>query len=225
MKVFIDDADIRNIRTLCEYYPTDGVTTNPSILAKTGRNPKDTLTEIRQTIGPDALLFAQALAPTAEGMIEDAKRILEWCGAENTVVKIPAVREGIKAIRLLKDLGIETCGTVVYTPMQAFLAAKAGASYVAPYVNRIDNIGYDGIRLTKEIQDIMDNNGETCEVLAASFKNSLQVLELCAYGIDAVTVSPDVFEGFVRNLAIDGAVQAFAEDFRRLTGKETMAEL
>lgn len=225
MKLFIDDANTANIKTLYEYYPVDGVTTNPSILAKTGRNPKETLQEIRQIIGPDAILFAQALAPTAEGMVADAKRIVEWCGAANTIVKIPAIREGIKAIRLLKELGIETCGTVVYTPMQAFLAAKAGASYVAPYVNRIDNIGYDGIRLTKEIQDIMDNNGMACEVLAASFKNSLQVVELCAYGIDAVTASPDVFEGFIRNLAIDGAVEAFAEDFRKLTGKETVADL
>lgn len=224
MKLFIDHADTNAIRRLIDLYPIDGVTTNPSILAHAGRDPRETLAEIRGIIGEDALLFAQALALDAEGMVKDAKYIISLCG-KNTVVKLPSIPEGFKAMRLLKQEGITTCGTVVYTPMQALLAAKSGASYVAPYVNRLDNMGYDGIAITKQIQDMLENYGLDCEILAASFKNSQQVLELCAYGIGAITASPDVIDSLVKNLAIDGAVADFVSDFQKLTDKVTMAEL
>ena len=226
MKLLIDDADIREIKRLYDLYPIDGVTTNPSILARAGGDPAATLREIRAFIGDGALLFAQALAPTADGMVADAHRILEICGRQNTIVKIPSVPEGFKAIRMLRGEGIPTCGTVVYTPMQAFLAAKAGASYVAPYVNRIDNMGFDGVKVVKEIQDILDNNQLDCTVLAASFKNSQQVLTLCAYGIESATCAPAVIDALVRNLAVDGAVDDFRRDFAKLAGEgKTMADL
>lgn len=224
MKLLIDDANIEEIKRLYDLYPIDGVTTNPSILAKAGRDPKTVLQEIRAFIGEDALLFAQALAPDAEGMVADAHRILEICG-NRTVVKIPSIPEGFKAIRLLKAEGIAACGTVVYTPMQAFLAAKAGASFVAPYVNRIDNMGFDGVKVVKEIQDILVNNCLECMVLAASFKNSQQILELCAYGVGSATASPAVIDSLVKNPAIDCAVQDFLLDFERATGKTRMTEL
>ena len=144
MKLFIDDANTEQIRRLYDLYPVDGVTTNPSILYKSGRDPKEVLSEIRSIIGNDPL-FVQAVPLDAEGMIEDAVAITEAFGRE-TIVKIPSIPEGFKAMKKLKEMGITTCGTVVYTPMQAYLAAKAGSSYVAPYVNRIDNMGYD-IRL------------------------------------------------------------------------------
>ena len=137
MKLFIDDANIEAIKRLCDLYPIDGVTTNPSILSKQNRNPEEVLKEIREIIGEDGILFAQAIPTDAEGMVKDAEAIVHVLG-KNTVVKIPCIPEGFKAIRILKKKGIPTCGTVVYTPMQAYLAAKAGASYVAPYVNRID---------------------------------------------------------------------------------------
>lgn len=223
MKLLIDDADIREIKRLYEYYPIDGVTTNPSILARAGSDPAAVLREIREFIGDEALLFAQALAPDAEGMVADAKRILEICG-KNTIIKLPSVPEGFKAMRILKAEGISTCGTVVYTPMQAFLAAKAGASYVAPYVNRIDNMGYDGVKVVMEIQDILENNGLDCMVLAASFKNSQQVMELCAYGIGSATAAPAVIDAFVKNPAIDAAVDDFIRDFENATGKKAMTD-
>ena len=223
MKLLIDDANIDEIKRLYELYPIDGVTTNPSILAKAGRDPKTVLQEIRAFIGEDALLFVQALALDAEGMVADAQRILEICG-KGTIVKIPSIPEGFKAIRLLKAEGIATCGTVVYTPMQAFLAAKAGASYVAPYVNRIDNMGFDGVKVVKEIQDILVNNHLDCMVLAASFKNSQQVMELCAYGVGSATASPSVIDSLVKNPAIDSAVQDFIHDFEHATGKTAMTD-
>ena len=224
MKLFIDDANLEAIKEINEYYPVDGVTTNPSILAKAKRDPRETLKAIREIIGEDKIIFAQAVDLSFEGMIKDAHMIVELLG-KNTVVKLPSTPIGFKAMMALKKEGIPTCGTVVYTPMQAYLAAKAGASYVAPYVNRIDNMGYDGTGVVKKIQNILENNGMDCEVLAASFKNSQQVLELAEYGVGNATCAADVIKGFVKNLAIDGAINDFVEDFKALTGKTSMSDL
>ncbi|MCR5448799.1 MAG: fructose-6-phosphate aldolase [Solobacterium sp.] len=224
MKLFIDDADLAAIKEINEYYPVDGVTTNPSILAKAKRDPRETLKAIREIIGEDKIIFAQAVDLTYEGMIRDAHMIVELLG-KNTVVKLPSTPTGFKAMMALKKEGIPTCGTVVYTPMQAYLAAKAGASYVAPYVNRIDNMGYDGTGVVKQIQNILENNSMDCEVLAASFKNSMQVLELAEYGVGNATCAADVIKGFVKNLAIDGAIQDFVDDFKALTGRTSMSDL
>ena len=127
---------------------------------------------------------------------------------------------------MLAAEGIRTTATAIYTPMQAFLAAKAGASYAAPYINRIDNMGYDGVGVAMEIHDIFRANGLPCEVLAASFKNSQQILELARYGVGAVTAASSVIEGLVKNAAIDAAVDAFTADFEGLVGAgKTMADL
>ena len=224
MELYIDDAEIKTISRLIDLYPIDGVTTNPSILARTGKDPAEVLQEIRDIIGEDRTLFIQAVAPDTEGIVEDARKISEVF-SKNTIVKIAAVPEGFKAMSILKKEGIRTCGTVVYTPLQAYLAAKAGAEYVAPYVNRIDNMGYEGVATVKKIQDIFDSNGYDCKILGASFRNCNQVLELCTYGIGAVTCSADVIDSFVRNAAIDAAVKDFADDFRKLTGKDSMIEV
>lgn len=217
MKFIIDDANIQNIRSIYEAFAVDGVTTNPSILAKNGKPPYETLKEIRAFIGPEADLHVQVIALDAEGMLTDARRILKELG-DRTYVKVPVTREGLKAIKALAKEGVNITATAIYTPMQAFLAAKAGARYAAPYVNRIDNLGANGIRAAEEIHDIFQKNGLKAEVLAASFKNSQQVLELCEYGVGACTVSPDVIEGLIRNDAVTMAVQAFVKDFEGLCG-------
>lgn len=218
MKLIIDDAHIDQIKKIYEYYPVDGVTTNPSILAKSGRKPYDVLKEIRGFIGGNAELHVQVVAKTAEGMLKDAERILEELGS-NTFVKVPSVPEGFKAMMALEKKKINITATAVYTPMQAFLAAKSGAAYAAPYINRIDNMGYNGIQVAKHIHDIFRNNGLRTEVLAASFKNSQQLLELCEYGIGASTVSPDVIDVLVKNPAITSAIDDFIYDFEELTGE------
>lgn len=224
MKLIIDDAHMDQIKKIYEYYPIDGVTTNPSILAKSRRAPYEVLKEIREFIGADAELHVQAVAKTAEGMVEDAHRIIKELGT-NTYVKIPSVPEGFKAMMALKKEGIKLTATAIYTPMQAFLAAKSGADYAAPYINRIDNMGYNGVQIAKHIHDIFRNNGLNTEVLAASFKNSQQLLELCEYGIGASTVSPDVIDVLVKNQAIDSAIDAFVADFETLTGAgKTMSD-
>lgn len=218
MKLIIDDAHIDLIKHIYEFYPIDGVTTNPSILAKVGRSPYDVLTEIRSFIGDKAELHVQVTAKDAEGMIEDAHFIVQKLG-KTTYVKIPAVPEGFKAMKALTKEDILVTATAIYTPMQGFLAAKCGASYSAPYINRIDNMGYDGVHVAKSIHDIFKNNGLKTEVLAASFKNSQQILELCKYGIGAATAAPSVIEGLVKNQAITSAVDDFVKDFEGLAGK------
>ena len=215
MKLIIDDANIANIRELYEYYPVEGVTTNPSILAKCGGEPFKVLREIRAFIGRDEL-HVQAVAGDAEGIVKDAQRILKELG-DDTYVKIPAVPEGFKAMKQLHREGVRITATAIYTPMQAYLAGQCGADYAAPYVNRIDNMGYNGVETAKAIHDIFVKNSMHTQVLGASFKNSQQVLELCRYGVGAVTLMPDILKGLTRNAAIDAAVAAFVADFEGLT--------
>lgn len=218
MKLLIDDANIEKIKRIYEYYAIDGVTTNPSILAKNGKNPYETLKEIREFIGKDAELHVQVVSNTAKEMVEEGHRIVKELG-ENTYVKIPTVPEGLKAMKQLSKEGYKITATAIYTPIQAYLAAKAGADYTAPYVNRIDNLGTNGIEVTRKIHDIFENNGLKTQILAASFKNSLQVLELCEYGVGASTVAPDIIDAFINNTNISSAVEVFTEDFERLCGK------
>ena len=223
MKLCIDDANVAKIRKIYEYYPVDGVSTNPSILAKTGRPPYEVLKEIRSIVG-DGELFVQAVSPDADGIVREAHRIIKETG-DRTLVKIPCVPEGFKAMKALKAEGIRFIGTAIYTPMQGILAAKCGAEYVAPYVNRIDNMGFDGVQVAMDIHDAINENGLDSGLLAASFKNSQQVLELIRYGVKAVTVSPDVIDGLVKNPAIDAAIDQFTKDFQGLVGEgKTMAD-
>ncbi|WP_302327895.1 transaldolase family protein [Enterocloster lavalensis] len=223
MKFIIDDADIAKIKDIYNTFAVDGVTTNPSILAKSGRQPYEVLTEIREFIGPDAELHVQVIAPDAEGMVRDGHRIVEVLG-KNTYVKVPTTKEGLRAMKLLHGEGIRVTATAIYTRMQAFLAAKAGADYAAPYVNRIDNLGGDGVKTAQDIHDIFRKNGLNCQVLAASFKNSQQVQELCEYGIGAATISPEVIEALIKNDSVTMAVEAFVKDFEGLCGKGVTME-
>ena len=224
MKLIIDDANIEKVREIWDLYPCDVVTTNPSILAKSKRPPYEVLSELREIVGKDGELHVQVVSKDAEGMVKEANVIRERLGA-NTFVKIPTTPQGLKAMKELAPQGVNITATAIYTPMQAFLAAKAGAKYTAPYVNRIDNFGYNGIQVAMDIQDIFENNNLQCDVLAASFKNSQQVLELTKYGIGASTVACDVIEGLIKNKAIDAAIDAFNDDFESITGKgKTMAD-
>jgi TalC/MipB family fructose-6-phosphate aldolase len=218
MKLLVDFANLEQIKELYAYYPIDGVTTNPSILAKEMKNPFNVLTAIREFIGPDAELHVQVVSSLAAAMVQEAHRIQQQLGAQ-TYVKIPVTREGIKAIKMLAAGGVKVTATAIYSQMQAYLAGKAGAHYAAPYVNRIDNLGADGVKVAKEIHDIFKLNHLSTEVLAASFKNSQQILELAKYGVGAATIAPDVIEGLIKLDSVVCAVAAFTEDFERLCGK------
>ena len=218
MKFLIDDANIDIIKDIYEYYPIDGVTTNPTILAKSGGTPYKVLKEIREFIGEGAELHVQVISRDTEGIVAEGKKIVEELG-QNTYVKIPLIPEGLKAIKILTAQGYKVTATSIYTPLQAYLAAKAGAHYAAPYVNRIDNLGVNGIASVKIMQDIIDKNGLKTKLLAASFKNSQQIQELCEYGIGAATVGSDVIYNLIRNAYVEDAVDAFIEDFEGICGK------
>ena len=219
MKILIDDANIDAIKKLYPIFPIDGVTTNPSILAKSGRQPFDVLKAIRAFIGAEAELHVQVVGRTADAMLEDVRRIHSELGAQ-TYTKIPVNAAGLEAIQRLRKAqpAAHITATAIYTPMQAFLAAKAGADYTAPYINRIDNLGADGIATAKIIQDMFTRNGLPCQILAASFKNSQQVQALAQYGVGAATIAPAVIEGLIKNAAVAAAIDDFTADFEALCG-------
>lgn len=215
MKLLIDDANLDAIEAILALYPIDGVTTNPTILAKAGENPKERLIKIRKLIGPDKDLHCQVVARSKEEMKDQARKLVALLG-ENTYIKIPSIGEGFKAMEELSEEGIKITATGIYSPLQGFLAAKAGAKYLAPYVNRIDNLGYDGLGVAKRIQNILEANNFDAEILAASFKNSNQVLELVERGVGALTLGSAVFDGLVNDRNVDFAIKTFEDDFAKI---------
>lgn len=225
MQLLIDHANLAAIRRSLDDFPIGGVTTNPSILAKEGGRPLETLRAIRRLLPEDAVLHAQAVATSADALVDEARALRREFGG-NFFVKIPVTRAGLRAI---KTLGLEEfpiTATGVYSPMQAFVAAKAGARYVAPYVNRLDNMGVDGVGVVAQIQEIFRANAVDAQVLAASFKNSRQVLELARLGVGAVTMAPDVLAALVDHAATTAAIAEQNGDMASLIGGgRTMRDL
>lgn len=223
MKLLIDGVNLEEIKYLYKYFPLAGVTSNPSLLFKENQNPYKILKEVREFIGNKADLHVQVISLKANEMVAEASVILSELG-DNTYIKVPVTKEGLKAIAILAKSGVNVTGTTVYNQMQAYLAAKAGAKYVAPYVNRIDNMGYNGCQVVRDIQKIFDIHSLDTKILGASFKNSNQVLDLCLSGIGAVTAAPEIIKGLIVTDLIDGAVLDFKADFEKLCGKDkTMA--
>lgn len=218
-KLIIDNADLKTIQRLYEYYPVKGVTTNPAILCKIRLPPYDILRSIRSFIGKEADLHVQVISQTADKMIREALDIKNELG-KNTYVKIPVTLEGLKAIKHLSQTAGNITATAVYSKIQAYLASEAGADYVAPYVNRIDNLAQDGIQTVKAMQDIFTINQKETRILAASFKNVHQVITLVEYGIDSVTASPDIIDAFMKNASVDTAVGAFSREFSDCYGDD-----
>lgn len=217
MLMLIDSADLKGIRRIYDMFPVDGVTTNPTILKNAGQSPMTQLKKIRAFIPHGAQLHVQTLSSTAEGILKEAEHLLMELG-DNTYIKIPVCNEGVKAMKLLSSRGINVTATAIYTAMQGFIAGKAGAKFVAPYVNRLDNIGFDGVEVAKNIHDMLTCHGLDTKVLAASFKNTQQVLSLCEYGIGSITASPDVLEQLVNHQITSLAIQDFNKDFSDLVG-------
>lgn len=215
MKLLIDDANLDDIKDIVSLYPIDGVTTNPTILSKAGENPRERLLKIRKLIGEERDLHCQVVASSKEEMKEQARKLVKLLG-ENTYIKIPSNGEGFKTMEELNKEGIKITATGIYSPLQGFLAAKAGAKYLAPYVNRIDNLGYDGLAVARKIQNILEANDFDAEILAASFKNSNQVLDLVERGVGALTLSPDVFKNLVNDRNVDFAIKTFEDDFAKI---------
>lgn len=218
MLVLIDDARLQDIEELYDKYPYDGVTTNPSILKAAGENPIEQLKKIRHILPPTSQLHVQLVSEDTDRMVQEAEFLMDHIG-ENIYIKVPVTEPGLRAIPRLVSRGIKVTATAIYTAMQAFMAGKAGASYTAPYVNRLDNMGANGVHVAMQIHDIFRAQGLKTEVLAASFRNSQQVLELCAHGIGAITAAPDVLRALTYHDATFMAEEAFTHDFYSLVNQ------
>lgn len=225
MKLLIDDANLENIKRISEYYPIDGVSCNPTILKKAGKDPYSQLKEIRTFIGQDKDFHVQVVNTEANLMVQEGIKIAEVFG-KDTYIKIPVNEEGLKAIKVLSSMGYNVTGTAIYSALQGFLAAKAGAKVVAPYVNRMDVLGYDGLKVANDINIMIKNAGLNSGIVGASLKNATQVIELYKMGVSGVTFSVDLYNGILKNQIIDSAIDAFVSDFESLVGKgKTMLDL
>ena len=221
MEYILDTADIKAIKHCNEFYPLAGVTTNPSIIAKENRNFWEIVKDIRDIIGPDKTFFAQTVQKTADKIVEEAKLMNEKSGGK-FCVKIPICEEGLKATMELKKLGIKVLMTAIFTPAQALIAAKAGADYVAPYVNRLDNIIGDGCEVVAQIVEQFAIYDLPCKVLAASFKNAEQVHKCALSGCQCVTVTDDVLKAVITHPMTDAAISGFDKDWQNVYGEKTI---
>lgn len=223
MLYILDTADLEAIKHCNEFYPLAGVTTNPSIISKENTDFWKLVKDIRSIIGEDKMLHVQTVQTKAEKIVEEAKLLKKELGGD-LYVKIPIGEEGLKATMELKKLGIGVTMTAIFTPAQALIAAKAGASFVAPYVNRLDNIIGDGTEVVAQIVELLENYDLDCKVLAASFKNAEQVHKCSLYGCHSVTVSADILKTILSHPMTDAAVSGFESDWKRVYGDKTILD-
>lgn len=191
MLYLLDTADVESIEEIIKYYPISGVTTNPTIIAKRKKHVLETIKDIRNCIGEERMLHVQTLSETAEGMIKEAEIFRDTVGGK-FYAKIPVNQEGLRAINTLKSKGFNVTATAIFTQQQALMASMAGADFVAPYVNRLDNISSSGIKVVEDIVQLMKNHNLDTKVLAASFKNVEQVHQVSLAGAHSVTINPEL---------------------------------
>lgn len=209
MEYYVDIADIEAVRRINDYFPIDGFTTNPNILTKADRPLSELFREYRDYVQETGQkIFVQVTALEAEEMVAQAVKLHAWFG-DRLVVKLPAIREGYRACKRLKALGMAVCVTVVHSTMQALIAARAGADYTAPYISHIDNIGADGVRCVSEIVKAFDRAGCACKVLGASFRTVEQVDKLAIVGCHAVTITPETFDMLIAHPSTDVSMLGF----------------
>lgn len=216
MELYLDTANVAEVERLARVFPIAGVTTNPSIIAASRESIWDVLPRLQKAIGPDGTLFAQTMSRDAEGMVAEAKRLSN--AIPGIVVKIPVTAQGLIAIKALKREGITTLGTAVYSAAQGLLAALAGAKYVAPYVNRVDAQGGDGIRMVQELQSLLELHAPESIMLAASFKTPRQALDCLLAGCEAITLSLDVAQHMLGTPAVESAIEKFEQDWKNAFG-------
>ena len=212
MKFFIDTANIDEIRMANDLGMVDGVTTNPSLVAKEGREFKGLITDICKLV--DGPVSAEVVSLDAEGMVKEARDLAGL--AENIVVKIPLVEEGLKAVKILTDEGIKTNVTLCFSSIQALMAAKAGASYISPFVGRLDDISHPGMDIVEEIITIYDNYGFDTEVIVASIRNPIHVLESALMGADIATIPFKVIQQLIKHPLTDIGLEKFLADWKKL---------
>lgn len=212
MKFFIDTADVNEIREANALGVLDGVTTNPSLIAKSGRNFIEVIKEITEIV--DGPISAEVVSLDHEGMIREAEELAAI--HPNIVVKVPMTPEGLKAVKYLHGKGIKTNVTLIFSPLQALLAAKAGASYVSPFVGRLDDISQDGMGIIEEIRTIFDNYGYEAEIIVASVRNPIHVLNSALIGADIATIPYSVIAQLSKHPLTDIGIDKFLKDWEKV---------
>lgn len=222
IELYLDTADITETARFHHCFPLTGITTNPTILANSGVGLKATLTYMSNLLGKDARFFAQVVSKDAESMLNEAKKLNEL--PYDMVVKVPTTEEGLAAIKLMKQEGIQVLATAIYTAQQGFMAALCGADYLAPYVNRIDAMNGDGVAVVRDLQLLIEKHGLSTKILAASFKNVQQAMDVMKLGIGGITLPVDVAMQMFSHPAIEPAVAQFDKDWADAFGDKLSFE-
>ncbi|MDR1558742.1 MAG: fructose-6-phosphate aldolase [Clostridiales bacterium] len=209
MKLFIDTANVAHIRAANDFGVICGVTTNPSLIAKEGRNFIEVVKEITSIV--DGPISAEVVSLDHEGMVSEARPLAKI--HPNIVIKIPMTLEGLKAVKILDAEGIKTNVTLIFSSTQALLAARAGASYVSPFLGRLDDVGMDGMRLIEEIVDIFNIHGISTEIIAASIRHPIHVIQAARLGAHIATVPYNVIVQMSRHPLTDAGIERFIKDW------------
>jgi len=212
LKIFLDTANLDSIRQFNDMGLLDGITTNPSLLSKEGGDPKSGMEEITKIIKGDVSL--EVVSTEYSGMVEEGKRLRKY--GQNVVVKVPMTPDGLRACKTLSSEGIPVNVTLVFSPNQAILAAKSGAKYVSPFIGRLDDIGQDGMKLIKEIKEIFSNYSFSTQILVASVRHPIHVVEAAKIGADVVTLPPGVLEKMLKHPLTDIGLKNFLADWEKL---------
>ncbi|RMF46926.1 MAG: fructose-6-phosphate aldolase [Deltaproteobacteria bacterium] len=214
MKFFIDTAEVDEIRAACDLGLVDGVTTNPSLIAKSGRDFREVITEICGIV--DGPVSAEVIGLDAPGMLAEGRDLAKI--DDKVVIKVPMTEEGLKATKVFAAEGIRTNVTLVFSPLQALLAAKAGATFVSPFVGRLDDVGHDGMEGIDQIRAIYDNYGYTTEIIVASVRSPMHVLAAATIGADIATIPFKVMQQLARHPLTDIGIEKFLADYQKSKG-------
>jgi len=212
MKIFIDTASVKEIKEAVALGVIDGVTTNPSLIAKENRASSELLKEICALV--DGPVSAEVISLQAEEMVKEASELVKI--AKNIVIKIPLIKEGLKAVKILKGKGMKTNVTLCFSPSQALLAAKAGADYISPFIGRLDDISQVGMDLIRDIKQIYANYNFKTEIIVASVRNPLHVVDAAKIGADIATVPFAVIEQLLKHPLTDIGIQRFLDDWKKI---------
>jgi transaldolase len=212
MKIFLDTANLQSIKQYNDMGLLDGITTNPSLLAKEGGDPQKAMEEITKIIKGDVSL--EVVATDYAGMMDEGHKLKKY--SANVVIKVPMTADGLKACKSFSAEGIPVNVTLVFSPNQAILAAKAGAKYVSPFIGRLDDVGQDGMALIAEIKQIFSNYNFKTQILVASVRHPMHVVEAAKIGADVVTLPPDVLGKMLKHPLTDNGLKAFLADWDKL---------
>lgn len=215
MKLFIDTANVEEIKKANDMGIICGVTTNPSLISKEGRVFEDVVREIAQIV--DGPISAEVISLDADGMVREAVQLSKI--HKNIIIKIPMTAEGLKAVKILKKEGIKTNVTLIFSAGQALLAARAGASYVSPFVGRLDDAGNDGMELIEELTDIFNNYDMDTEIIAASIRNPMHVIQAARLGCHIATVPYKVLMQLIKHPLTDKGIDQFLKDWEKVPEK------